>query len=941
MERLKSKLDNGLRRIPKRRRHDHSIRAELPLASRLLLIGVDLLLAGLLALSLGGQVFSLLGLDYDLMTAIPSLLIALPLIALLSWGRWNLLATLGLGLLTVLFNLTELGRIELFFIERINRAAILLEPVGYRYLYSELGDAAYQDLLASSMPQTVFLFLFLIALLAYLLAARFRMPFFSLITLASLVVANTYFTRSAANIWSLWGLATIVPLFFLNAASGTNIMPSKAVVQYLKVTVSGLLVSSILLAPAWLLAQRYAPNSIYSRGAQGLVDDLSAILPDAIRPQRRFDPFSLNQSGYYPHEGMLGGTAILNPNPVFHLRGQASGNLRGQTSETYTGSSWIRSSGSDTWRYGSALFNRQSEAVFGYDDRYLRELGIQSMRPVAADYEIRMLQNGITVLFTNGTIERFDFDSNSRMLAFFNTEGVLYAQYPLTAGQGYEIAGGSYDPYQLQSRILYLYERDPAGFNLRFGPDASGNFAVPEDDFSRYLQLPDDETHRAGGIVYETAHRIAGGSDEDSLPQDKLSQLLRLVDYHRAMHYSLLMPDPPSDQDFVEHVIDVQSGYCVYFATSLTVMARTLGIPSRYVEGFGIPGGAERTMETTGLTVTGEQAHAWTEVYLDGFGWIALDPTPGGVAGGSGDVDDNDSTGGEAPMPIITMGPEDEAFPDQSMPNGDLAQPDTNAGRGTLNRTLPYLGIFLLVLLLFVSILGIKKHWPLRLLLTRPGLAIRSIAKGRRNKDEARGSEGWILADQAATRKLVLLYWQEIRLTYLAFDRAQERALRIAAYKERRRIKKYGEDYKEPDRDFYKVRVQHAYKPSAFVEFLNEEVARREALAREEAQRRTLYENKPKQSKSILDRWSDPALVGTWRRELDALYSSHPLLKREVASALIDKSLAELLTEAERLAETAAFAHPDTRIDAESIYRLHFLYRRLVYLKGHWPVARN
>jgi transglutaminase-like putative cysteine protease len=65
-------------------------------------------------------------------------------------------------------------------------------------------------------------------------------------------------------------------------------------------------------------------------------------------------------------------------------------------------------------------------------------------------------------------------------------------------------------------------------------------------------------------------------------------------------------------------------GYCEQFAGTFAAMARDLGIPARVAVGF-TPG------DLTGDTyvVRGKHAHAWPEVWFEGFGWVPFEPTPG------------------------------------------------------------------------------------------------------------------------------------------------------------------------------------------------------------------------------------------------------------------------------------------------------------------------
>ena len=90
--------------------------------------------------------------------------------------------------------------------------------------------------------------------------------------------------------------------------------------------------------------------------------------------------------------------------------------------------------------------------------------------------------------------------------------------------------------------------------------------------------------------------------------------------------YTLEIPrvaprDPLADFLFVR-----KRGHCEYFASSMAIMLRTLGIPSRVVNGF-------RTSEFNDLTgnyvIRASSAHSWVEAYFPGYGWVSFDPTPG------------------------------------------------------------------------------------------------------------------------------------------------------------------------------------------------------------------------------------------------------------------------------------------------------------------------
>lgn len=89
------------------------------------------------------------------------------------------------------------------------------------------------------------------------------------------------------------------------------------------------------------------------------------------------------------------------------------------------------------------------------------------------------------------------------------------------------------------------------------------------------------------------------------------------------------------------------SGKCDHFATAATLLYRTLGIPARMA--VGMAGVAEAGKW---VTLIGDNAHAWVEVYVDGLGWITVDPTGSGGAGGNGG---NDGTGDTTEKIDITV----------------------------------------------------------------------------------------------------------------------------------------------------------------------------------------------------------------------------------------------------------------------------------------------
>ncbi len=134
--------------------------------------------------------------------------------------------------------------------------------------------------------------------------------------------------------------------------------------------------------------------------------------------------------------------------------------------------------------------------------------------------------------------------------------------------------------------------------------------------YNIYTKLPVNIPSR----VNELAHELTIGLNTNYEKTVAIEKYLR-----ENYTYTLTPEDVPVDKDFVDYFLfEKKEGYCTYYATSMVVLLRSLGIPSRYVEGYVLP--PEHTSDDV-YTVTNSNAHAWVEVYFQGFGWLVFEPT--------------------------------------------------------------------------------------------------------------------------------------------------------------------------------------------------------------------------------------------------------------------------------------------------------------------------
>lgn len=113
------------------------------------------------------------------------------------------------------------------------------------------------------------------------------------------------------------------------------------------------------------------------------------------------------------------------------------------------------------------------------------------------------------------------------------------------------------------------------------------------------------------------------GAESDYEKCKRLEELLDSMKYNQAP--GGVPKDVTTAEDFLDYfLLEKQEGYCTYFATAFVLLARSQGIPARYVQGYYVPKG-----EALSAMVRSSMAHAWAEVYIENVGWICFDPTPG------------------------------------------------------------------------------------------------------------------------------------------------------------------------------------------------------------------------------------------------------------------------------------------------------------------------
>jgi hypothetical protein len=181
--------------------------------------------------------------------------------------------------------------------------------------------------------------------------------------------------------------------------------------------------------------------------------------------------------------------------------------------------------------------------------------------------------------------------------------------------------GSIYNSFRNFVQIEYQAESLLPTVQPNIARNASTNYS--DEMRAIYLQLP-----RLDPRIPELARQITRSENNSYDRAVAIEYYLR-----HNFAYTLNLTGRSGQDPLAHFLFESRAGHCEYFASAMTVMLRTLGIPSREVNGF-LPG--EFNDVGGDYIVRASDAHSWVEAYFPGSGWITFDPTPPGQDSDSG-----------------------------------------------------------------------------------------------------------------------------------------------------------------------------------------------------------------------------------------------------------------------------------------------------------------
>ncbi len=341
-----------------------------------------------------------------------------------------------------------------------------------------------------------------------------------------------------------------------------------------------LIVCCLVLAIAFIFPKNFSPITWrwLDKSAQEVFPELTEWRNSKKKSQEYGNTikFNLTYTDYQKENRRLGGPIKPRNILVMRVKSDSSEYLKGRVCDYYTGTYW-----KDTDDLVNSYIKNQPISIIS-----------QNIKGRKKSLVIEHINLSTSTIFTSNIPTRIVSDYNY----YVTDEFELYGERLIMNNEKYRV-------YFIKPYIDYEKIRN---INYNINPE-----------FAKYLQIPAILPQRVRDLSQKITKHIH--SDYDKI--NALKNYLKT-----EFSYSLTPSETPYNRDFVDYFLfDLKEGYCTYFASALTLMSRSIGIPARYVEGFKMPDESENNI----YNVYSNNAHAWVEIYIEGYGWIVFEPTPG------------------------------------------------------------------------------------------------------------------------------------------------------------------------------------------------------------------------------------------------------------------------------------------------------------------------
>lgn len=295
----------------------------------------------------------------------------------------------------------------------------------------------------------------------------------------------------------------------------------------------------------------------------------------------------------------ISGQWFENPGVAFVARFAASETerpyYRASVYDTLTGMRWFQGGLDRSTSTVSVPAN--SEVLFGTDEVLAENL----VRPLTFSIDPEGWQ-GAEVL-SPASPRSVSVEAELKLV-----DGVYFAGLRRDGGGSYEVTAN-------------IYREADDGLNRNLLRQAGTDY--PQAIRDRYLQVP--EGMFAEGTAALALYEEVTAGLETATPYDLAYAIEQYLRNDDSFAYDTDVREYDCERyGVVECFAQFRIGYCEYFASTMTMLLRQAGIPTRYARGF-LPG--SRSPGQTDDVVLIKQSHSWVEAYFPNVGWVLFDPT--------------------------------------------------------------------------------------------------------------------------------------------------------------------------------------------------------------------------------------------------------------------------------------------------------------------------
>lgn len=314
--------------------------------------------------------------------------------------------------------------------------------------------------------------------------------------------------------------------------------------------------------------------------------------------------------GYGTDDNNLGGPYVMDNTVAFTVITNQPGYYRGESKIAYTGKGWL----GDGQTIQGVPYGTASQPQFSVKNFQNMFALLSEVKSKKVEQQFQIENGQYNVLFGQYQSDNFRAgdESGSKARAQFQNFDPETWSWGAQLGKGNTYTAVSSVPYY---DIEAVQAREKQATN-RAGFDLNKIIQV-------YLQLPASLPARVGRLAQDITAGKASSYDKAKA----IEQYLR--NNYRYEIENVPLPGP--DQDFVDQFLfDSKQGYCDHFSSAMVVLARSAGLPARWVKGF-TEGEQDSSFTSDNdnkkYVIRNKNAHSWAEVYIPGTGWLPFEPT--------------------------------------------------------------------------------------------------------------------------------------------------------------------------------------------------------------------------------------------------------------------------------------------------------------------------